>query len=166
MTLKIKGGLKCLWTQRRSVSSLKAFLRLGVKNKSSIVTVALIMLRGGGLKVASLYLHQKRPSHSASARTATPSNYFFFAPSVQNINLGVNSIFWLSDLFSTNVFPKTSKISSGTPQTWPDMFKNFQTFDYNNQKHHSDCHIKKMADVLYWECPYCGTSFFHGEGRL
>ena len=84
----------------RSVSSLKAFLRLGVKNKSSIVTVALIMLRGGGLKVASLYLHQKRPSHSASARTATPTNYLFFAPfvgdqggqPVRNINLVGSSL--------------------------------------------------------------------------
>ena len=82
------------------MSSIKAFLGVRVKNKSSIVTVALIMLRGGGLKVASLYLHQKRPSHSASARTATPTNYLFFAPlvgdqggqPVRNINLVGSSL--------------------------------------------------------------------------
>ena len=25
---------------------------------------------------------------------------------------------------------------------------------------------EKMRDALYWNCPYCGASFYHGEGRL
>ena len=25
--------------------------------------------------------------------------------------------------------------------------------------------LTRMGIAMYWECPYCGTSFFHGEGR-
>ena len=25
--------------------------------------------------------------------------------------------------------------------------------------------LTRMSIAMYWECPYCGTSFFHGEGR-
>ena len=25
--------------------------------------------------------------------------------------------------------------------------------------------LTRMGIAVYWECPYCGTSFFHGEGR-